>query len=124
MIRRASLRASCLWLSLVVLATACSTRSGDTGAAEPRPADVEIVVENNLWQDVTIYALRRGSRVRLGTVISMNTGRFTLPVGVAGAHELILIADPVGSRETFRSEPVMVDAGDIIEWDLVNNVLR
>lgn len=81
-------------------------------------------MDNHMWQDVTVYALRRGSRVRLGTVTSMNTERFTLAVGVTGAHELVLLVDPIGSQETFRSEPVMVEAGDVIEWDLLNNILR
>lgn len=124
MIRRSSLRSLGPLLPLVLLTVACSSRSGDAGANEPRPADVEIVVDNQMWQDVTVYALSRGTRVRLGTVTALKTQRFTLPVALAGAHEFRLLADPVGSQDTITSELVTVEPGEIIEWQLANNLIR
>ncbi len=92
--------------------------------AEREVVEVVVVVENRNWQDVTVYALRGGARVRLGTVTSMQTARFVLSTEMTGSTQLRLMADPVGSLETFTSEPVRVEPGDQVQWRLANQLVQ
>ncbi len=105
-------------------AVACST------AGPQRPAnalagelDATVVVTNNNWSDMTVYAQRNGVSVRLGTVTSMTTQRFSLPAPlIGGTGELHFLADPIGSTQVFRSPAVMVGRGQHVEFMLQNNL--
>lgn len=92
--------------------------------AEPEPLEVVVVVENRNWQDVTVYALRGGARVRLGTVTSMQTARFVLSTEMTRSTQFRLMADPVGSSQTFTSDPVRVEPGDQVQWRLANDLVQ
>ncbi len=97
---------------------ACAGKSGDDGDSEPRVADVVVVVENRNWQDVTVYALRGGARVRLGTVTTYHTETFVMKSEMTRSVEFRLLADPIGSLETYQSDPVRIEPGDQIRWTL------
>ncbi len=103
---------------------ACST------ATENGPANAfagataaTVVVSNDNWHDMRVYATRNGMRVRLGTVTSMSSQKFNLPGGLlGGAGELHLLADPIGSPNGYRSQPLLVRSGQMIEVNLRNNL--
>ena len=67
-------------LTLLVLAsTACVGRQVENPLERSttiRP--VQVLVENDNWSDLTVYAVVGGSRMRLGVVGSSSTRRFTL----------------------------------------------
>ncbi len=111
-------------LTMTACVGGCSLLRGGDEDAEPEVVEVVVVVENRNWQDVTVYALRGGARVRLGTVTSMQTGRFVLSTEMTGSTQLRLMADPVGSLETFTSEPVRVEPGDQVQWRLANQLVQ
>ncbi len=106
-------------------AAACTT-AGTTGRpANALAGEIEATVEvtNNNWSDMVVYAQRNGSRMRLGTVTSMTTSSFDLPVAfVAGSGELFFVVDPIGSDRTYRSPAVMVGRGQRVEFLLENNL--
>src|SRR5688500_15818689 len=81
-----------------LLTTACSTATYPTRESAARQhAQTKVQVTNHNWMDMTVYALRDGSRVRIGSVTSGTTERFSLPRGFdlrTGA--LRLEADPIG----------------------------
>ena len=82
--------------------------------------ETSVRVTNETWSDMTIYLLRPGTRMRLGTVTSMGTATFPIPRSwVRGSASLRLLADPVGSVTTFSSDAVIVWPGDALEWRLV-----
>ncbi len=121
----------CRTLALTLTITACVAgcsllRSGGDNEDDAQPEVVEVVVlvDNRNWQDVTIYALRGGLRVRLGTVTSMQTARFVLSTEMTGSTRLRLMADPVGSLGTFTSEPLRVEPGDQVQWRLANELVQ
>ena len=89
----------------------CTT--GEVGAIE---------VTNNNWSDM-VRTQRNGVKVRLGTVTSMTTESFRLPVPLlSGSGELFFIADPIGSDRAYRSPVVMVGRGQRVEFMLENNL--
>ncbi len=109
---------------VVVPAVAAQTASeerSETPAAVSERTTVRVVNDN--WHDITVYAVRAGFRRRLGTVTSLTSSVFTLPqMFLISGDDLRLIADPIGSRGVYVSEVLVVDAGDVVEWRLWNNI--
>lgn len=111
-------------LGLALAITGCASAAYDTPAnAATGDGAATVVVQNNNWSDMTVYALRNGVRMRLGMVVSMGAERFTLPrMLMSGAGEFRLIADPIGSSEAFRTPPLMVAPGQRVELTLQNSL--
>jgi hypothetical protein len=106
-----------------LLSSACSNATYPTRESARDNAATQILVANHNWMDMTVYALRDQNRVRLGTVTSGTAARFRLPRGLdLGAGMLRLQADPVGSTETFTSEPISVDVGSVVNWTIENHI--
>ena len=83
------------------------------------PDVITISVSNSNPLDMTVYVLNQSMRMRLGTVSTASTQRFTIALHqISPTGELQLLADPVGSRRTFTSEPIHVFAGQAVEWIL------
>ncbi len=100
--------------------TAPEERS-ETPAAASQRTTVRVINDN--WHDITVYAVRAGYRRRLGTVTSFTSRVLTLPPTLlTPSDELRLIADPIGRRGAYVSEPLLVNAGDVVEWRLLSNI--
>ncbi len=87
-------------------------------------APVTIEVNNGNWLDVRVYAVREnGAYDRVGTVTAGSSSRFELPRWLTShGMQIHLVAAPIGSTRRYRSPPVMVSVGDVIEWRLTNNL--
>ena len=101
---------------------ACSAKSGDEGDAEPIEVDVQITIENRNWQDVVVFAIRGGNRVRLGLVTSQRTETFVVKSEMTRTGQFHLLADPVGSLTTYDSGEVRIEPGDQVRWTLAANL--
>jgi hypothetical protein len=83
------------------------------------PDVITISVSNSNPLDMTVYVVNQSMRQRLGTVSTASTQRFTISLHqISPTGELQLLADPVGSRRTYTSEPIHVFAGQAVEWIL------
>jgi len=86
--------------------------AGAAACASHRPAPVDprgefaLSVINHHWLDVTIYVVHNGERTRVAT------------------REVYLIGDVVGSPEVVRTEILLVQPGQYIEWTLENPLRR
>jgi hypothetical protein len=103
-------------------------RSGGVGteaAATNWNGAITIRVVNHSWLDVTVYFLQSTQRQRLGTATATSTTEFHVPLRrfVSGA-EYRLFGDPIGSRQTVRSEPLHAEDGDVVTWTLEDNLAR
>ena len=86
---------------------------------DDEPDTITISVSNNNVLDMTVYAVNQSMRYRLGTVNTASTQHFTVSLRqVSPTGELQLLADPVGSRRTLKSEAIHVSAGQEVEWVL------
>ncbi len=121
-------RAAFLTLTVAALVTvpAAVAQTASEGSSEtPAAVSVRTTVRvvNNNWHDIAVYAVRAGYRRRLGTVTSLTSSVFTLPpTFLVQSEELRLIANPIGRRGAFVSEPLVVNPGDVVEWRLWNNI--
>lgn len=110
-------------VAAALLFGACASAGMDPGAESVDRGDPVVIVENHGWEDVRVYALRHGSRMRVGMVTAMNTGRFTLKPGMvdpAGYVQLVL--QPIATRQGMVMQRIPLWNGDVVHLD-VQNVL-
>jgi hypothetical protein len=116
-------RHAVLAVAATLLTTACSTATYPTRETARAHAQTQIQVTNHNWMDMTVYAIRNGTRVRVGSVTSGTTARFSLPRGFdLSSGALRLEADPIGSSETFVSEPISAEVGSVVNWKIENHI--
>jgi hypothetical protein len=116
-------RHALLAVAATLLTTACSSATYPTREIARENAPTQIQVKNHNWMDMTVYAIRNGSRIRLGSVVSGTTARFPLPRGFdLSSGALRLVADPIGSSETFVSEPIATSSGTVVNWTIENHI--
>ena len=102
---------------------ACSGSKEETETPVVDVPDVTVRVTNEDWLDVTVYALYKAKRFRLGRVTTGNTEVFVVPKGlILGATELEFLGIPMASRDNRTTEPLLVSPGD--EVTLVNGQKR
>lgn len=102
-----------LWLLLVLLAgvTGCgvATAANPFSSRSSGPREIEIVVESNAFNDVTIWAISQSQRLRLGRVSGMANARFTLDWD--HVEQLSLRIDMLAGQ-SYTTPSVTVSAGE------------
>lgn len=86
-----------------------------------------LYVQNDNWMDVVVYAVRGGSRFRLGQVSSVQSAVFELPsVALGTSNGLYILADPIGAvnaERMFATDDIMIAPGHTIIDLRVDNVI-
>lgn len=124
MLKRNAVFGAVLGTALVLGACGPTTSAhmgeGNAFAAEERST---IVVENDHWADVALYMVRSGVKMRVGTIRSMQTQRINVDAAMLGpGGTVVFIADPIGSRFGFRSDPIVFTPGSTAEVRLGSNL--
>jgi len=116
-------------LAAAALAGGCATGRGRAAAdesslAQPAPAATAAIhVDNHNWQDVDVFAVREGIRVRLGMVTSMSSSHFRLPQAfLVGSPNVQLRIDPIGSNSGFLTQSILVGPGQTVDLRIENNL--
>ena len=111
------------FFAAVALPGHVGAQSETEGVFDPQHT-VTVEVENGNWLDMRVYAVREnGVSDRIGTVTSFSSKKFELPRWLARDNiEVQLVAVPIGSTQRHVSPPVLVSKGDVIEWQLRNNL--
>lgn len=94
---------------LLLLTLACSANPWERG--DPAETPVTVTVENHNFNDATIYAVIRTSRIRLGRVTGNGSQTFELPYRPTDVAFLI---DLLAGR-TFTTNSVLVSPGDEVQ---------
>jgi len=72
-------------------------------------------VQNQSFYDMTVYAIRSGSRIRLGTVTGNTTHVFTIPKSLVNpGMPLRFQADPIGGGGAPFSQEIVINPGDTL----------
>lgn len=116
-------------LTAAGVAGGCATGRGagtydELTSAQPAPEHAATVrVENNNWQDVDVYAIRSGQKIRLGMVTSMTSTDFALPASLlTGSPNVQLYIHPIGTNGGYLSQSMLVAAGQTIDLRVENNI--
>ncbi len=113
--------------ALASAATSCGSRGVDVGA-DPVAGGAEslqthVIVQNRSTLDVNIYAIRITERFHLGMVVTNAESSFKLPIQLQPPfRDLRILVDPVGTRDTFESEPLLASPGEDIEVRVQNTL--
>ena len=93
---------------------ACSTFARGSGTTDQSQPTV-LQVDNQGFQDMDVYAVRTGQRVRLGLAPGNSKTSFTIPPTlVTGLTSLRFVADPIGGRRASVSQEITVGPGDTV----------
>jgi hypothetical protein len=112
-----------LGLSLLLAAGGCaSVRHNETAVDDSDVVTVEIVNHHQL--NVTIFNVASGRRDRFGEVTAAASSSFKIHVQRLPNNEIQLMADPIGSSRTTRTELLRVNVGDTVSWVLETDLAR
>ncbi len=116
--------------ALLLAATACFVFNRGRTAAPPSALDVPegevaLSVTNHNYLDVVVYVLHDGLQTRVGTVTGSSSTVFFLPARLLGqGREIRLYGDAIGSDAYARTELLIVQRGQYIEWTLETDLRR
>jgi hypothetical protein len=110
-------------LSLLLATSACAAlRHGDLSEDDSDIVTVNIINHHQL--NVTVFNVASGRRDRLGEVTAAASSSFKVHLRRLPNGEMQLLADPVGSSRTTRTELLRVEAGDTVSWILETDLAR
>jgi hypothetical protein len=99
-------------------------KRGQQDAAPPE-GEVALRVTNHNYLDVVIYAVHDGQQTRLGTVTGSSSQVFYVRARLLGiGREIRLLGHPIGGQAVARTETLVVQPGQYIEWTLETDLAR
>ena len=106
-------------LALALVAFAPPQAVGDT----VKVSAVRIRVVNDNWQDMRVYVVVDGRRVRLGTVGSLATEDLKLRQSIVGPSAVVqFVAVPLGRRTASHAQRLVIFKGDVLEYRIENSI--
>lgn len=101
-------------LALLLLGVAACASFSHSGTPDQNQPTV-VVVDNQSYLDMNVYAVRSGQRIRLGTAGGVGKTSLTIPSTlVSGATPIRFVADPIGGARASVSQEITVSPGDTV----------
>jgi len=101
------------------------------GKSDPRPGldvpagEIALNVTNHNYLDVVIYVLHDGQQTRVGIVTGSSSSLLFVPIRLLGmGHDLQLYGRAIGSDAFARTETLILQPGQYIEWTLETDLRR
>lgn len=101
------------------------------GKSDPPPAfdvpagEIALNVTNHNYLDVVIYVVHDGQQTRVGTVTGSSAALLFVPIRLLGmGHELQLYGRAIGSDAFARTQTLILQPGQYIEWTLETDLRR
>ncbi len=116
--------------ALLLAAPACFLfNRGNKAAASPAydapEGEIALTVTNHNYLDVVVYVLHDGLQTRVGTVTGSSSALLFLRVRLLGmGHELQLYGRAIGSDAVARTQTLIIQPGQYIEWTLETDLRR
>jgi hypothetical protein len=97
------------------LLAACSALSRDGARPSAHDVGTPLAVHNTNWRDMTLFAVRAGTRTRLGTVTALGRADFVVPSTLMPTGEVRLLVSPIDGSAPLLTDPISVAPGQAIE---------
>lgn len=101
------------------------------GKSDPQPGfdvpagEIALNITNHNYLDVVIYVLHDGQQTRVGTVTGSSASLLFVPIRLLGmGHELQLYGRTIGSDAFVRTQTLILQPGQYIEWTLETDLRR
>jgi hypothetical protein len=113
------------------LAAGCATAGHQPGGpdplalkeAAPPGARPVLHVNNRHWEDLDVWLVRAGTRMRLGAVSAMGAEDFKLPLSISsGEGDFQVLVAPVGESRGYMTEPLLLGAGKTLDLQVDNTL--
>jgi hypothetical protein len=125
MMRRGALRLALSVAALCLTAIGCHQSVGQSAAESGFNGALTLRIVNHSWLDVNVFVLQGTHRERIGTATATSTTEFHVPLRrLSSGGDYRLYADPIGSRQTVRSEALHAQDGDVVTWTLEDDLAR
>ena len=112
-----------LFLALaLLLAPACRT-ADPYDADDPRPQGALLVVQNQNFADIDVFAVGDGLATRVGTVTGNSTTRFAISESLRSSQQLRIVGTPIGGNGRATTGPIQVQGGETITF-VISPTLR
>jgi hypothetical protein len=99
---------------LAVTMAGCGGNQADTGIIPNQPTTLR--VDNQSFNDMRIYVIQGGQRIRVGTATGKNVSTFKLSKSViTGTTTVKVEAVPIGANGHSVSEEISVQPGEELE---------
>lgn len=110
-------RASVSGALLLILAASSSAQEAPKKPSDkPRREEVKLVVENNNYWDMHMYAMEGGLYRSLGIVPGLGEEELTVPAYLAApGADFQILADPIGSNVSYMTDPILLGTSDEID---------
>jgi len=117
-------------VGLLVVANACflfnhGKKDEESTVLESPEGEIALNVTNHNYLDVVVYVLHDGIQTRVGTVTGSSSTVFFLPTRLLGqGREIQLYGDAIGNDSYARTDIIVVQRGQYIEWTLETDLRR
>lgn len=109
---------------MVAALPGCSHHHAESGATTPEQGWTLTIV-NHHWLDVSVYVMSDGGRSHVGLVPATNTQNYDMPARmISGGRLITLEANPIGATRSVRTERLLVQGGQRVEWTLETGLER
>ncbi len=114
------------WLIILVLCLiACAGPRQDVDPSPLEASGFSLILNNRHLLDVNIFLQHDGQPDRIATVTSASTHSIVLPLRMLGQSKTIrLIAEPIGDETRYTTDLLLVQPGQIIEFNVENLLAR
>src|SRR6266849_8011263 len=100
-------------------------KAASSPASNVPEGEIALSVTNHNFLDVVIYVLHDGVQTRVGMVTGSSSTVFFLPARLLGqGREIQLFGDAIGNDTYARTDILVVQAGQYIEWTLETDLRR
>lgn len=113
----------CLVLSAMVVALGgCASRNravhSAANDAAAQAGSVDLVVRNNNFADMNVYAVSEGLATRVGTVTGLSSATFRLDPSFFPTDQLRIVGTPIGGNGRASSGQLTVSGGQTIQFTI------
>lgn len=108
-----------VFAALVALSGVAACRSASPyDVGEAQPGNIGLVVRNNNFNDVDVYAVSSGLPSRIGTVTGNSSATFSLNPSLVSPTDFRIVATPIGGNGRASTGTVIVSPGQTIEFTI------
>jgi hypothetical protein len=111
-------RRSLALATALVLSAFAGCRSANPYAVGTQQNGVDLVVRNDNFADMDLYAIADGLPTRIGTVTGNSSQRFELSESMYRSTDLRIVGTPIGGNGRASTGPIQVGAGQTIYFSI------
>ena len=100
----------------------CTSAANSHAGSAPEPSFIRLTVTNQNWLDVTVYAVRGGSRYRIGNAGGNSSASLRIPANLVVSGAVQLLVDPIGSQEAYTTGAIMVSADESVQLNVAPRI--